>query len=1256
MADQDRHVEISLGLNAAGMEQGLEEAERKLREFEQKMGAPSGTSLQNFQALLPSSFAGAESSGSFAPPPPALASFLPSMGGGGAAGGVAQTVAYAQGAGDSGMSEEIRKLVDAISEFRQGVRQEGQSRQQENNTNKSLLEWMKASAILQTGQQVVGQAASGHFFSAAGTGLGGALGMLAMPFAGPAAVGVGATAGGMIGNFIEGIVGGTGSARAFTQSTADMGRRFGQDPALLRDYQLGERFGYTAEQSSGMIDRLREGRVISSAAEGGPLTGAIQELTRALGLNAEAVIDLYSAYTRTGGDKGPEGFRSYMAEVVGAAVNAGMGANIQQYAELMNSARAQSVAQTGNAVSDRAFSMLNDAMSYITGGGSAAAALFRDNASMAGGALQTFLGMGGASPFSLGAGYMRMAGIGEAAIDPRFQTQETQIANAQQMVGWHSDRIASISGMSEAEFNRRAAADPNFVRGQFQSNVLLQRMSTQMLGAQLGRDPTAQDLRAYEELISLSAGNGGRLPTGGGRDSARVAEIMQQFGQDPADQQRANEAARHNRQMEVMSKFEDIMTKMDEWMVNIYDYLLRFDLDAVQEGILTAMDAFGGWVKATLPKIEQFAKDAKAAFDAVIKWTIDNNLVARVDAIFGRIANFFPGLADGGRALTGTFSGQRVQIREGSLADRSLNFFRGLPGMVGGGMNFMLRNGGILPADDSFNDTPPGGVVATPGYNTFRFAPGDVVTAKMGGVPGGTSLADILLFLNNWMGVSGSQHNETREAAGLLQQSTDKTLELTTSVEKNTEIQTSRHWPASIERLASLIGLTEAGNTILNAIKDFQPQLISAIGSVETAINQIMGAMAAGMMGGAVGGAGGAAGAFASGLFTGPSAHIGGSSSYHIDSKFSRSLSWEQIVEKFDQMARAYEEQGRRIEFSNRGVAGEVYDPSAPLADRIRLLQRANAAHSHSVSPNFYSFDYYIPQGDDTRHGRSAEGAEMMLPVVPGGRVEYSSGGRYGNFATIYDAEGNVVMKTGHGDDRRALPQGRSFPNTPPAAAGSGLPGGPSSGNLAVDLIKQFEGFHSTPYWDHQQYSWGYGTRAPGASGTISREQAERELARHLQGVERSIDQSVRVPLNPNQRAALTSFAYNVGEGAFENSTLLRRLNAGDYAGAAAEFSRWTRASGQVLPGLVTRRNAEAELFNRPYTGGPQAALPGRGGNNQIANNFTININAPGGNSDAVARAARSGVNAAVDDFERNWRQDANPRNRPNYNANPALA
>ena len=78
-----------------------------------------------------------------------------------------------------------------------------------------------------------------------------------------------------------------------------------------------------------------------------------------------------------------------------------------------------------------------------------------------------------------------------------------------------------------------------------------------------------------------------------------------------------------------------------------------------------------------------------------------------------------------------------------------------------------------------------------------------------------------------------------------------------------------------------------------------------------------------------------------------------------------------------------------------------------------------------------------------------------------------------------------------------------------------------------------------------------------------------------------AVDRLVKVPLTQNQFDALVSFVFNIGDGAFAASTLLRYLNKGRYQEAAVEFMRWIHAGGKRLDGLIRRRRAEQELFLR---------------------------------------------------------------------------
>lgn len=140
--------------------------------------------------------------------------------------------------------------------------------------------------------------------------------------------------------------------------------------------------------------------------------------------------------------------------------------------------------------------------------------------------------------------------------------------------------------------------------------------------------------------------------------------------------------------------------------------------------------------------------------------------------------------------------------------------------------------------------------------------------------------------------------------------------------------------------------------------------------------------------------------------------------------------------------------------------------------------------------------------------------------------------------------------------------------------------------NKGISLIKEFEGCELVAYPDSVGiWTIGYGWTQP-VDGkpirrgmTIDRATAERLLKTGVVQYELAVNQLVKVSINQNQFDALVAFAYNVGVRSLSTSTLLRKLNTGDTAGAADEFLKWNRAGSRVLAGLTRRRQAERELF-----------------------------------------------------------------------------
>jgi lysozyme len=134
-------------------------------------------------------------------------------------------------------------------------------------------------------------------------------------------------------------------------------------------------------------------------------------------------------------------------------------------------------------------------------------------------------------------------------------------------------------------------------------------------------------------------------------------------------------------------------------------------------------------------------------------------------------------------------------------------------------------------------------------------------------------------------------------------------------------------------------------------------------------------------------------------------------------------------------------------------------------------------------------------------------------------------------------------------------------------------------------LIKEFEGFRAKSYiCPAGVWTVGYGTtRINGnkvAEGTqLTTDEADIFLEQDLKVFEDAVNKNVDVELTQNQFDALVAFVYNVGIGNFQSSTLLKKLNGGDYESASEQFLRWDKAGGKKLAGLTRRRKAEQKLF-----------------------------------------------------------------------------
>ncbi|MBD1877255.1 glycoside hydrolase family protein [Nodosilinea sp. FACHB-131] len=158
------------------------------------------------------------------------------------------------------------------------------------------------------------------------------------------------------------------------------------------------------------------------------------------------------------------------------------------------------------------------------------------------------------------------------------------------------------------------------------------------------------------------------------------------------------------------------------------------------------------------------------------------------------------------------------------------------------------------------------------------------------------------------------------------------------------------------------------------------------------------------------------------------------------------------------------------------------------------------------------------------------------------------------------------------------------------------------------DLIKESEGLHRKrangkieAYLDPAKIpTIGYGSifniaenRAVKLGDIITVKEAEDWLAKEVENIASAVNSLCTVTLTQGMFDALVSFAFNVGphDKGLKTSTLLKKLNGGDYEGAASEFDRWINGGGRVLPGLVTRRNNEEALFRRDGFPGTSSAV-----------------------------------------------------------------
>lgn len=131
--------------------------------------------------------------------------------------------------------------------------------------------------------------------------------------------------------------------------------------------------------------------------------------------------------------------------------------------------------------------------------------------------------------------------------------------------------------------------------------------------------------------------------------------------------------------------------------------------------------------------------------------------------------------------------------------------------------------------------------------------------------------------------------------------------------------------------------------------------------------------------------------------------------------------------------------------------------------------------------------------------------------------------------------------------------------------------------NKLASFIPSVEGFREHPYWDASRYSWGYGTKAPGSTGTITRDQAFADMVSYLLSDYDLLKPKIHRQLSVSQWAALLSFSYNLGND--DAVDLVPYINAGDDAKLSSEWMKYVHSNGVINSNLVERRKKELALW-----------------------------------------------------------------------------
>jgi Peptidase family M23 len=670
-----------------------------------------------------------------------------------------QTQALQHGIKDPGRSGEWEKLIQATQDLTRSLQskhRQDDRRRKENDDGgdmSSLLKTLRLGGMLGAGSQAVNSAMSGNLMGAAGSILGGGAGMLV---GGPAGLIAGAGIGNAIGSSLQGIISSADSARQYQINQAGVAARFG-DPSNLEslgieNFYRGDHSGYKVAESLQLADNLRDKHVISdpSSQSSQELIEALQALTRATGQNIDALTNQYAGYKTAGGGGDAN---EYMAQVLGGAIATGFEGHTQEYGEMLNSARNQVVQRAGiGDEDDSAMKRIQSLMLGLMGGEGKTSSFLRDNPAQAQQELANFLKSGATSqPYGYESVAMQIAGIDASETSEAYTSADTQATNATKRMGYvlnnslFSAEGLDALGMSREELAQKTQEDPDFLRNKLSSDnpdnaqaKRLQDLVNLQFSFQYQRDPKSSDISMLTQLGNVSLANNGQIPLNAvAPDGQKVQDLLGEADKTPGQEALDSIAAREDAIARGLEKLTPALNALDKTTASFVEGVTDLgDSLGIFDSITGAAEGFASGVEGALTELNKSIESLVGAAGDFQKST--EGWLAQSGEVIQTLTSDFMGGAGSVVSSPDFWEESKAENHPDAPITHQLgalgrlaagaagDVWRGAQDLLGGGLDGV---NGHQP-HDRFNDTPTGGVIARADYNTFQFAPGDIIHAK----------------------------------------------------------------------------------------------------------------------------------------------------------------------------------------------------------------------------------------------------------------------------------------------------------------------------------------------------------------------------------------------------------------------------------------------------------------------------------------------------------------------------------------------